>query len=205
MRFGEKRTRRSRNMRGRWSIEHKSGLGRRREPWGRPGDPGRFFGLDAEELDPKARVMVALVVLAPVVLSGVFLVTFVPGLWWIFTIYGWMAFPAFGLLLRGLAGSSKSRAVHASPDTKERELIEALAREGELTPVLAAMETTLSVAEADGMLKRLAEGGHLELRACGGGLYYALWGHGPQRQATLGEGDREAEARAVTGGKKGAA
>ncbi len=37
------------------------------------------------------------------------------------------------------------------------------------------METSLTVAEADGMLKELAEGGHLEVRVRGGGLFYALW------------------------------
>ncbi|MDP9425215.1 MAG: hypothetical protein M3P37_04065 [Actinomycetota bacterium] len=37
------------------------------------------------------------------------------------------------------------------------------------------METSLTEAEADEMLKGLAEGGHLEVRVRGGGLYYALW------------------------------
>jgi hypothetical protein len=60
-----------------------------------------LFGIDAEKMSPKARIAAALVVLAPVALSGLFLITFVPGLWWIFTTYGWVAFPAFGL--RGLA------------------------------------------------------------------------------------------------------
>lgn len=51
----------------------------------------------------------------------------------------------------------------------------ALREHGELTPARAAMETSLTVAEADGMLKELAEGGHLEVRVRGGGLFYALW------------------------------
>ena len=46
---------------------------------------------------------------------------------------------------------------------------------GELTPARAAKETSLTVAEADGMLKKLAEGGYLEVRVRGGGLFYALW------------------------------
>jgi hypothetical protein len=37
------------------------------------------------------------------------------------------------------------------------------------------METSLSVAEADRMLRELAENGHLEVRVRGGALYYALW------------------------------
>ncbi len=51
------------------------------------------------------------------------------------------------------------------------------------------METSLTVTEADKMLKELAEGGHLEVRARGGGLFYGLWGPG-------GEGvERELEGR----------
>ncbi len=37
------------------------------------------------------------------------------------------------------------------------------------------METSLTVEEADGMLKRLVEGGHLQVRVRGGGLFYSLW------------------------------
>ena len=143
-----------------------------RGPYGRH---GHFFGLDAQSMSPQAQVAAALAVLAPVLLSGVFLVAFVPGLWWIFTTYGWISFPAFGLLLRGLAGSSEGRAVRASADDKEREILEALRTHHELSAVLAATETSLTVAEADGMLRGLAEGGHLEARARGGSLTYALW------------------------------
>jgi hypothetical protein len=35
----------------------------------------------------------------------------------------------------------------------------------------------LTVAEADGMLRELAENGHLEVRARGGAIFYALWGN----------------------------
>jgi hypothetical protein len=38
------------------------------------------------------------------------------------------------------------------------------------------METSLSVAEADRMLRELAEGGHLQVQVSGGGLSYSLWG-----------------------------
>ncbi|HKZ26742.1 MAG TPA: hypothetical protein VJ086_02465, partial [Rubrobacteraceae bacterium] len=57
----------------------------------------------------------------------------------------------------------------------QRELLEALRREGEITSARAAMETSLSVLEADTMLKELAEAGHLEVRVRGGGLFYAFW------------------------------
>ncbi len=62
-------------------------------------------------------------------------------------------------------------------DSRERELLEALRDRGELTPAQAAVETSLSVKEANGMLKELAEGGHLEVRVHGGALSYSLWDH----------------------------
>ena len=125
------------------------------------------------------QVAAALAVLVPVVLSGVFLVAFFPGLWWIVTTYGWISFPTFGLLIRGLASSSVnaagSRAPRVTEDDEEREPLNALRKHRELSPVLAATETSLSVARADAMLRGLAEGGHLEARVRGGGLSYALW------------------------------
>ena len=62
-----------------------------------------------------------------------------------------------------------------SPNDKERELLETFRGHGELNPALAAVETSLTVAEADKMLKELAEGGHLEVRVRGGGIFYSLW------------------------------
>ncbi len=86
-----------------------------------------------------------------------------------------MILPAFGLLVRGVAGLSEGRAELPAQNGKERELLGALRERGELTPAEAAMETSLSVAEADRMLKELAEGGHLEIRVRGGAIFYALW------------------------------
>lgn len=158
-------------MCGRSHVVRESGFGRRR----RGGEP---FGIDVEGMSPRARVVAALSVLVPVMLSGVFLVVFAPGLWWIFTTYGWISFPALGLLVSGLSDREKAGNVRA-PKTGERELLEAMREHGELTPARAAMETSLSVEEADGMLKKLAEEGHLEVRARGGALFYALWGSNP--------------------------
>ena len=59
---------------------------------------------------------------------------------------------------------------------KERELLEALARRGELTPASAAMETSQTVSEADRMLTELAQKGHLEVWANGGRLSFSLEG-----------------------------
>jgi capsular polysaccharide biosynthesis protein len=62
---------------------------------------------------------------------------------------------------------------------KEQELLEALgsSASGELTAAGAALETSLTVEEADRMLFRLAAKGHLRVRASetGGGLFYSFW------------------------------
>jgi hypothetical protein len=90
-------------------------------------------------------------------------------------VFGWMIFPAFGLLVRGIAGLSEGKRAVSPASGKERELLGALRDHGELTPAQAAMETSLTVEEADGMLRKLAEGGHLQVRVRGGGLFYSLW------------------------------
>jgi hypothetical protein len=61
------------------------------------------------------------------------------------------------------------------------------------------METTLSVAEADEMLRKLAEGGHLEVRVRSGAIFYALWNALWTRSAALEAEDREAQAGKLDG------
>jgi hypothetical protein len=138
-------------------------------------DSDDFFGLDVEKINPKAQVTASLAVLIPVAVGGVALLTLAPGLWWLIFVFGWMIFPAFGLLVRGVAGLSDGPAQPAVADSRERELLEALQSRGELTPAQAAMETSLTVNEADEMLKDLAAKGHLDVRVRGGGLFYGLW------------------------------
>ena len=58
---------------------------------------------------------------------------------------------------------------------KERELLLALERHGEITAARAALETSLGVAAADEMLSELANDGHLRVVAREGTLAYALW------------------------------
>ena len=165
--------------------DHELGPRRGQSPRARSEDD--FFGLEAGRMSPKAQLTTSLVVIVPVVLAGVLLIAFT-NVWWIWFTFFWVVFPAFGLLVRGIAGlSESSTALPAAPNSKERELLEALRREGELTPARAAMETSLTVAEADKMLKELAEGGHLEVRVRGGGIFYALWEPG------AGEAGRELE------------
>jgi hypothetical protein len=143
----------------------------------RQGDPDEFFGLDVNSMSPRAQLTTALVVLIPVALAGVAVLTLFSSFWWLIFVFGWTIFPAFGLLVRGIAGLSEGegRAGLPAGNSRERELLEALREHGELSPAQAAMETSLSVTEADRMLKELAEGGHLDVRVRGGGLFYSLW------------------------------
>jgi hypothetical protein len=86
--------------------------------------------------------------------------------------------PAFVAVARGFTELTESRGRKggtATEESKERELLGALARHGELSPALAALETSLSVAEANRMLSDLANSGHVEVRAREGRLGYALW------------------------------
>jgi DNA-binding CsgD family transcriptional regulator len=57
---------------------------------------------------------------------------------------------------------------------KERELLDALAERGALTPTTAAMRTSLTVDEASKMLVGLTRKGHLELQVEDGIMAYAL-------------------------------
>jgi hypothetical protein len=60
-------------------------------------------------------------------------------------------------------------------DGRERQLLEAMERRGWITATRAALEASLSVAEADERLSRLAEKGHLQVNAYEGTLAYSLW------------------------------
>jgi hypothetical protein len=138
-------------------------------------DSEEFFGLEIERMSSRAQISAALAVLIPVAVGVALVLTLIPELFWLIFVFGWMIFPAFGLLVRGIAGLSEGRGELSAPNSKERELLGALREWGEITPAQAAMETSLSVAEADRMLKELAEGGHIEVRVRGGGLFYSLW------------------------------
>ena len=161
-------------------------------PEPRRGDraPDEFFGLDVERMSPRAQVAAGLAALVPVAIGVVLVLSLIPELFWLIFVFGWTIFPAFGLLVRGIAGLSEGegRGEISAGNSKERELLGALQDHGELTPAQAAMETSLTVAEADRMLKELAEGGHLDVRVRGGGLFYSLWEPEEGRQARRLEG-----------------
>ena len=152
-------------------------------------DSDDFFGLDVDKMSPRSQVTTSLAVLIPVAVAGILVLTLAPGLWWLIFVFGWMLFPAFGLLVRGIAGLSEGPDRPAVSNPGERELLEALQRRGELTPAQAAMETSLTVDEADKMLEDLAAKGHLDVKVRGGGLFYGLWedGSGSARRELGGE------------------
>jgi len=79
----------------------------------------------------------------------------------------------------GLAANDFQKQRHAlpQPNNKERELLSAIRDNGgSITPAEAAMETSLTVREADGMLSELAGGGHLSVESRDGALFYSLPG-----------------------------
>ncbi len=81
-----------------------------------------------------------------------------------------------GRTLRDQVPAPHANAAVVGPEDKEaeRQLLEAIDRHGQITPVRAALETPLTAAEADRMLSDLAKGGHLEVRTEGGKLLYGL-------------------------------
>ena len=148
---------------------------RRHHGW--PGDSRELWshvGMDVEGMSPKARAVSGVVTGGVILIAAALLVLFTD-LWWLLFFFCWIMFPALGAFAGGVAGLMESRQEERPPNDKERELLEALRDRGELTPAQAAVETSLSVKEADRMLKELAEGGHLEVRVHGGGLSYSLW------------------------------
>ena len=95
-------------------------------------------------------------------------------------------FPASVLLALGLSRLEQQRRKAISPRvSKERELLSAMRNNtGSITPTEAAMETSLTVSEADEMLSELAAGGHLQVESSEGTLVYRL----PGRRALEFEG-----------------
>ena len=134
------------------------------------------IGIDVDDMSPAAQLTTSLAVLIPVIVASVAVLFFFTNFWWFVFFFGWALFPAFGLLLRGIAGLSEGGGQKEVPDNaRERELLAALREHEEISPTQAAMETSLTVEEADGMLKDLASKGHLEVRVRGGGMFYGLW------------------------------
>ena len=142
---------------------------------------------------PRSPVAVAALVLGALFLISAaghafYLLHFLP-----FILLLWVAFSVVGPMIRVSVGrssevsESRERGALAEED-KERQLLEALERCGELSPARTALETTLSVSEADLMLSDLAKDGHLEVRAREGRLAYSLWDRDRREKKELTDG-----------------
>ena len=160
---------------------------RRHHGW--PGDSRELWShveVDVESMSPKVRALTGVLTGGVVLLTGALLVLFTD-LWWLIIIFCWIVLPALGTFARGLASLWESPQEERAPQySEERELLEALRDRGGLTPAQAAVETSLSVREAEAMLKELAEGGHLEVSVRGGALSYSLWGHEKDEEREIG-------------------
>ena len=92
---------------------------------------------------------------------------------------------AAALLGKGLSDVRGQQRAMKPPISKEREILSAIRDNGgSITPAEAAMETSLTVSEADSMLSELAGGGHLAVASRDGALFYSL----PGRRSTELEG-----------------
>ena len=94
----------------------------------------------------------------------------------LFFVFAFFVAPALGRsMVRGnvsqVLGAAEGR---PASNGEEKELLRVLERYEEITAARAALETSLSVLEAEEMLAKLASGGHVEVRAHDGTLAYAL-------------------------------
>ena len=93
----------------------------------------------------------------------------------LFFVLAFFVAPRLGRTLpRGSPRFGSVQEVRSDPDRREKELLRALERHEEITAARVAMETSLSIAQAEEMLTKLASGGHVEVRAQAGILTYAL-------------------------------
>ena len=92
----------------------------------------------------------------------------------LFFVLAFFVAPAVGRSTARGVRSPAAPGVRPSRDSSEKELLRALERNEELTAARVALETTLSVSEAEKMLTKLAGGGHVEVRVRDGHLTYAL-------------------------------
>ena len=97
------------------------------------------------------------------------------------------AVPSGLLLLRGMRQFKRWGKRNETPKVgRERELLLAILEGGgQLMPIEAALDTSISVEEAEDMLSRLAERGHLMVESRDGALFYVLPGRSSERR--LGE------------------
>lgn len=87
--------------------------------------------------------------------------------------------PATALFVVGVYELQYQRDALLRPASKERALL-AIARDngGSIVPAEAAMDTSLTVHEADAVLSELAAGGHVVVESKNEALFYSLAGRG---------------------------
>ena len=122
------------------------------------------------------------VLIVALVLGGLFLFSAIGPVFHFFPIFllFWLVPFVLVPMIRGSARrtaevSERRERGPVEEENKERQLLQALERCGELSAARAALETTLSVSEADRMLSELAKDGHVEVQAREGRLGYSLW------------------------------
>jgi hypothetical protein len=136
------------------------------------GDERRGVRRSAEDSNSSPYVLIALAVafagfgVSIGITSGVLVPVFV------------FMFPALVLFALAISKLQEKKQRSIPPTLgKERELLSAIRDNGgSITPAEAAMETSLTVREADGMLSELAGSGHLALEGRDGALFYSLPG-----------------------------
>ncbi len=85
------------------------------------------------------------------------------------------------LLGKGLSELREQRHALPAPVSKERELLSTVRDNGgSIAPAEAALDTSLTVREADQMLSEMAASGHLAVESRDGPLFYVLPGRSPQ-------------------------
>ena len=90
--------------------------------------------------------------------------------WWLIPVLGAVIPFVFVALQNRAQGSREADAVSAE---KERELLRVLRERGEpTTPVMASLETSLTVGEATGIIEKLARRGHLKVLSEAGVMAY---------------------------------
>ena len=94
--------------------------------------------------------------------------------------------PPLWLTWQGIRGLGESRELPPPPSHRavgrskslerpaEKQLLEVIERNGEITPARAALQTSLTVDEAERLLSELAQRGHLDVRVEGSKLVYSL-------------------------------
>ena len=167
-----------------------------------PEEPGTFYGHNVSGMSSRTQVIIGLGVLLPTLLALGSIPFFIPFLepeerslgpaifiFLFFSSLGWTV-PAAALMMRGIAelrdsrssgsrspvsGARASRAALETSGAGERAILKALRGNGEMSAARAAAEASITAAEADEILSRLAGEGHLRLRIRGVGLFYSLW------------------------------